>query len=167
MIIDGATIYYGAEIGENTDVWHFTLIRKNAKIGNNCSIGSYTEIAHHVKIGDNVRIHSHCFISEHTIIKEGVWIGPRVCITNSRYPSFEGAKLSIEPVTIERNAIIGANVTILPGVTIGENSFVGAGSVVTKNVKKGEVVAGNPAKHLKNIKDISVYEYSTLRHKSK
>ena len=126
-------------------------------IGDNCSIGAYAEISHHVNISDGVRIHSKCFIAEYTQIKKGAWIGPCACITNARYPGFEGAKKLIKGVIIEEGVIIGANSTILSGIKIGKDSFIGAGAVVTKDVPENEVWVGNPAKKLKLKSEYSVY----------
>jgi len=144
LIADDTKVYGRNKFGKNVTVWHFVLIRENNVIGNNVSIGSYTEIAHHVKIGNNVRIHSKCFIPEHTVIENGAWIGPCVTITNDRHPQTEGKHR--KGVKIGKGAVVGANSTIMANV--GERATVGAGSVITKPVPKGETWAGNPGRKL-------------------
>jgi len=144
-IRSGAIIYRNVELGENIHIGHNALIRENCKLGEDVSIGSGCILEHSVTVEDRCRIHSACFIPEFTILKSDCWIGPRVTITNSRYPNTKSSKLELEPVTISSLVIVGANVTILPGVTIGENALIGAGAVITKSVPPGSVVFGNPA----------------------
>lgn len=145
-IRSGSIIYCGSSIGDNFVTGHNVLIREKNLIGDNVSIGSGSIIEHSIVIGDNVRLHSSCFIPEFTIIEDGAWIGPCVTLTNSKYPNQTWSKDKLQACKISRGAIIGANVTILPGVVIGENCLVGAGSVVTKSVPSGKVVFGVPAK---------------------
>jgi acetyltransferase-like isoleucine patch superfamily enzyme len=152
------TIYAGNVIGSGFNTGHGVRIREFNRIGDNVSIGTNTVVEHHVKIEDGVRIHSQAFIPEYSILKKGAWIGPNVVLTNARYPLYPGVKENLEGVIIEEGAKIGANSTILPGVKIGKNALVGAGSVVTKDVKENTVVAGNPAKFLKYADDLSYEE---------
>ena len=147
-------IYAGNKIGNNFQTGHDVFIREENIIGNNVSIGTKTVIEHHVTIEDDVRIHCQCFIPEFTILKKGCWIGPKVVFTNAPYPSAKRTKEFLKGFVVEEGAKIGANSTILPGITIGKNALVGAGSVVTKDVPAGKVVAGNPAKVIKDIKDL-------------
>jgi acetyltransferase-like isoleucine patch superfamily enzyme len=148
-------IYKNNKIGKNFFMGHYVIIRQDNVIGDNVSIGSYTEIAHDVIIEDDVRLHSRCFIPEYTILKRGCWIGPGVVMTNCKYP-LTGDKETRGP-TVGKHAIVGANCTLMPGVVIGDDAVIGAGSVVTKNVPNGEVWAGNPIKYLKRRKDILEY----------
>jgi len=141
-------IYAGNEIGSNFQTGNKANIRELNKIGNNVSIGTLSVIEHHVTIADNVRIHTQAFIPEYTILDESCWLGPNVVITNAKFPTHPNVKNELKGVHVYPKAKIGANCTILPGVEIGENSLVGAGSVVTKNVKSQMIVAGNPAKEL-------------------
>tara|TARA_B100000795_G_scaffold165806_1_gene124724 strand:+ start:73 stop:663 length:591 start_codon:yes stop_codon:yes gene_type:complete len=145
LIRSGTTIYSGNIFGDNFITGNKVNIRENNRIGSNVSIGTLSIIEHSVKIGNNVRIHSGAFIPEHTIIKDDAWIGPRVVITNSKYPGRGNSKELLSGVVISEKAVIGANVTILPGIKIGKNAIIGAGSVVTKNVPDDETYAGNPA----------------------
>jgi acetyltransferase-like isoleucine patch superfamily enzyme len=147
-------IYAGNRIGRNFQTGNKVNIRELNNIGNDVSVGTLSVIEHHVEIGNGVRIHSQVFVPEYSLLEEECWLGPNVVLTNARYPLSPGAKKSLKGPIIRRQAKIGANVTILPGVEIGENALVGAGSVVVRNVPPGAVVAGNPAKIIKNIKDL-------------
>jgi acetyltransferase-like isoleucine patch superfamily enzyme len=151
-------IYAGNSIGDDFQTGHAVLIRENNIIGNNVSIGSQSIIEHSVRIEDNARCHSGVFVPEFSHLKKGSWLGPRVVLTNASYPKSKNAKQNLKGCTVEENAKIGANSTLLPGVSIGANSLVGAGSVVTKSVAEGVVVAGNPARQIKKIADIPEYE---------
>ena len=141
-------IYPHTTIGENFTHGHWVLIRENCQISDNVSIGSFCDIEDEVTIGNNVRIHSRCFLPRHTVIKDDAWIGPCVCICNDKYPGkrYETRIKRREGVSIRKLAVIGANVTILPGCIIGKGAVVGAGSVVTKDVPCGAIVYGNPAR---------------------
>jgi acetyltransferase-like isoleucine patch superfamily enzyme len=144
-------IYLDSQIGNNFATGHHVLIRNHCSIGNNVSIGSSSIIEHNVKIADNVRIHSATFIPEYSILEEGCWIGPRVVLTNSKYPRSKNSKDFLKGVTVGKNAKIGANSTILPGIKIGKGALIGAGSVVTKDVNDFEVVVGNPSKKINHL----------------
>jgi len=122
-------------------------IYPTAGFGKNVQVGAYTEIGNNVQIGDNVRIGAMCFIPEGVIIHSGAFIAPRTTFTNDRFPPSDKSKW--EQTIIEKNARIGAGVTILCGLTIGEGALIGAGSTVTKSVPAGETWAGNPARRLK------------------
>ena len=145
LIRAGSTIYRGSTFGRGLHVGHNVLIRENCTIGKNCSIGSYSILEHSVALENNVRIHSRCFLPEFTYIEEDAWIGPCVVFTNSKYPNRMDSKSCLQGVVVKKGAIIGANSTILPGVIIGPHAIIGAGSVVTKSVRGGVVVYGNPA----------------------
>jgi acetyltransferase-like isoleucine patch superfamily enzyme len=147
-------IYAGNKIGNSFQTGNHATIREENTIGNNVSIGTKSDVQHHVRIEDAVRIHTLAFIPEHTILQKGAWIGPKVCITNAPYPNSPIAKAHLKKVIIEENAKIGANATILPGVTIGKNALVGAGAVVTKDVLPATVVVGNPAHVLKKVHEL-------------
>jgi len=147
-------IYAGNKISSNFQTGHHVMIREFNEIGCHVSIGTNSVIEHHVKLGNNVRIHSNAFIPEFSILKDGVWIGPNVVLTNAYHPLCPKAKECLKGPTIYKNAKIGANSTILPDIKIGENSLIGAGSVVVKDVPPNVVVAGNPARILKSISDL-------------
>ncbi len=149
LIRAGTYIYENNLIGDDFTTGNRAIIRESNVIGNNVSIGSMTSLAHSIKIEDNVRIHSQCFIPEFSVIKKGAWIGPGVFFTNSKYPNQSNSKKYLKGPIIEDEVIIGANVTILPNVTIGSKSIIGAGSVVTSDVPKNRIFVGNPAIEIK------------------
>lgn len=150
-------IYAGNVIGDRFQTGHGTLIREDNRIGHDVSIGSASIVEHHVIIEDGARIHSQAFVPEFSRLAEKCWVGPRVVITNARYPVSQGVKDSLQGATIGRRAKIGANATLLPGVTIGDDALVGAGSVVTKDVPNEQVVVGNPARVVNTVRDIPAY----------
>lgn len=117
---------------------------QSGSIGENCTIHSHVWIGDRVNIGNNVRIQAFSFIPNGVRIANNVFIGPHVCFTNDKYPPSDGSLW--EPIIVGEGASIGANATILPGVTIGRGARIGAGSVVTKDVPEGETWVGNPAK---------------------
>lgn len=151
VIRAGTYIYAGNTIGDNFQSGNKANIRELNHIGSNVSIGTLSVIEHHVKISDNVRIHSQAFVPEYTILENGCWLGPNVVITNARYPKHPNIKNNLVGAHIHRNSKVGANVTILPGINIGENSLIGAGSVVTKDVPGDVIFVGNPASFLGNV----------------
>ena len=144
-------IYAGNRIGDDFQTGNKVNIRESNEIGNNVSIGTLSVIEHHVRIGNGVRMHSQVFVPEFTVIEEDAWLGPNVVITNAKYPLSPGAKETLAGPLVRKGAKIGANSTILPGIVIGENALVGAGSVVVKDVPPGAVVIGNPARVIKYI----------------
>ena len=123
-------------IGENTNIWQFCVILKNAQIGSNCNICSHVFIENDVKIGNNVTIKNGVQIWDGIEIEDNVFIGPNVTFCNDRYPKSGNRNFKLEKIIIKKGASIGANSTILPGVPIGENAMIAAGSIVTKNVEK-------------------------------
>ena len=154
LIRSHTIIYSGNSIGHHFQTGHGVLLREKNRIGNDVSIGTHTVIEHHVTIGNNVRIHSGAFIPEYSILEDDCWIGPHVVLTNAKYPKSKNVKKKLQGPCIKKGAIIGANVTILPGVIIGENTLVGAGSVVTEKIPANYVVAGSPAKKINVLKNL-------------
>lgn len=145
------TIYAGNQIGDNFETGQGTSVREDNVIGNNVRIGTNTVLEFGNRIGDNVRIHSGCFL-EMVTIEDNVFIGPNVVFTDDPHPmKCPKYKECLGGPIVKELARIGANSTILPGVTIGRNALVGAGSVVTKDVPGNAVVAGNPAKVIKTV----------------
>jgi len=141
-------------IGEGTKVWAFSHIMEGSKIGKNCVIGEGVHIGSNVIIGENCKIQNHAILYEGVILGDNVFIGPNVVTTNDIQPKALGAwKDRFRKTVFENNSSIGANSTIICGVTIKSNSLVGAGSVVTRDVESNTVVVGNPAKFLRYLKD--------------
>jgi UDP-2-acetamido-3-amino-2,3-dideoxy-glucuronate N-acetyltransferase len=147
-----AIIDIGAIIGINTKIWHFTHICSKAKIGKNVTIGQNCYIDNNVIIGDNCKIQNNVSIYDGVIIKNNVFIGPSVVFTNDLYPkSHHHNGWEKKKTIIENNVSIGANCTIICNNTIHENSLIGAGSVVTKDISANYLAYGNPAKLIRKI----------------
>ncbi|MCX7876362.1 MAG: acetyltransferase [Melioribacteraceae bacterium] len=137
------------EIGEGTKIWHFSHIQSGAKIGKNCVLGQNVNIANNVIIGNNVKIQNNVSVYEGVILEDYVFCGPSVVFTNikdprSKFPQ-SGSKFYIKTI-VKEGATLGANSTIVCGVSIGKYAFIGAGAVVTKDIPDYALVVGNPAK---------------------
>jgi acetyltransferase-like isoleucine patch superfamily enzyme len=139
-----------AEIGEDTVIRDFTNLY-GCKIGKKCKIAAFVEIGRDVVIGDKCAIEAFVFIPPGVTIDDEVFIGPHVCFTNDIKPRAVNPGWKVTKTSIKKGASIGANSTILCGITIGEKAMVAAGSVVTKDVPAKTLVAGNPAKVVKEI----------------
>jgi UDP-2-acetamido-3-amino-2,3-dideoxy-glucuronate N-acetyltransferase len=135
-------------IGEGTNIWQFCVVLAGAIIGNNSNICSHCFIENDVLIGDNVTIKSCVQIWDGITIENDVFIGPNVTFTNDKSPRSKHYPDEFPKTIIKNNASIGGNATILPGITIGEFAMVGAGAVVTKDVKPHSTVVGNPAREI-------------------
>jgi acetyltransferase-like isoleucine patch superfamily enzyme len=134
-------------VGEGSKIWHFVHIRKDVIIGKNCNIGKSVYVDTEVRIGDNVKIQNFVSIYKGVEIEDDVCIGPSVVFTNDLYPrAFIWGEERIIPTIVKKGASLGANSTIICGVTIGEYAMIGAGSVVTKDVPPFGLVFGNPAR---------------------
>lgn len=133
-------------IGEETRIWQFCVILKKATIGKNCNICSHCFIENEVVIGNNVTIKNSVSIYDGITIEDDVFIGPNAAFTNDKNPKSRAQSFNCLRTIIKKGAVIGANATILPGITIGEYAVIGAGCVVTKDVPANQVVIGNPGK---------------------
>jgi len=134
-------------LGDNVQTGHHYLIREETIIGNGTLIGTNVIIEDKCKIGNNVSIQSGVYIPTYCEIGNDVFLGPYAVLTNDKYIGFnDPRKQGLEGVTIDEKASIGANSTILPGLTIGRNAVVGSGAVVTHDVEPGAVVVGAPAR---------------------
>ena len=151
VIRSHTVIYAGNVIGKNFQTGNKANIRELNIIGDNVSVGTLSVIEHHVRIESGARIHTQVFVPEFTILEENSWLGPNVVITNAKYPRSPNVKDELKGAWVKKNAKVGANTTLLPAVTIGENALIGAGSVVTKDVKENTIYAGNPAKFIRQI----------------
>jgi acetyltransferase-like isoleucine patch superfamily enzyme len=130
-----------AKIGENVKIWHFSYVGDNTEIGDNVSIGSLAHIDYDVKIGENTRVEGQVYIPPLSRIGKNVFIGPAAVLTNDPYPMCD----KMIGVSIEDGAIIGARAVIKAGVTVGKNSVVAMGAIVTRDVPENSVAMGSPA----------------------
>ena len=153
-IRSGSTIDDGVRIGDRLETGHNVFIGEDTVIGDDFHIEDNTIIEAGCTLGDRVRVQANCYVAAFTTIEDDVTIGPGVGLANDPHPGSEGHACMRGP-TIERGAQIGMNATILPFVTVGQRSVVGAGSVVTHTVPPELVVAGNPARVLKSISQIT------------
>tara|TARA_Y100001970_G_scaffold41431_2_gene51069 strand:+ start:2674 stop:3249 length:576 start_codon:yes stop_codon:yes gene_type:complete len=136
-------------IGINTKIWHFSHIQSGSKIGENCSIGQNVNIGNNVSIGNNVKIQNNVSVYEGVELEDFVFCGPSMVFTNIKIPRSEFPQRGTDfysKTLVKRSASIGANATIVCGVTIGEYALIGSGAVVTKNVPDYALVVGNPGK---------------------
>ena len=138
-------------IGKNSNIWQFCVVFPHAKIGSSCNISAHVLIENDVVVGNNVTVKSGVQLWDGVTLEDNVFIGPNVTFTNDLFPRSKNSDWKLNKTLVKKDASIGANATILCGVTIGEASMVGAGSVVTKDVPPGEVWVGNPAKFLRKI----------------
>lgn len=144
-----AIIDEGCEIGAGTKIWHFTHLMSQCKLGENCSLGQNVFVASHVQIGNGVKIQNNVSLYEGVFIEDDVFLGPSMVFTNIKNPrSFISQKHAYTQTRIAKGASVGANATIICGIHIGQYAFIGAGAVVTKNIRDFELVIGNPAKHV-------------------
>ena len=145
-IHESAYVDEGAKIGEGTKVWHFCHVMPGAVIGNHCSLGQNVVVMGGTKIGNNVKIQNNVSIYEGVEIEDDVFCGPSMVFTNVVNPrSHVSRKHEYQRTLVRRGASIGANATIVCGVTLGEYCFIGAGAVVTKDVPAHALVVGVPA----------------------
>ncbi|MBJ7879181.1 acyltransferase [Gelidibacter salicanalis] len=136
-------------IGTNTKIWHFSHILSNTKVGDNCSFGQNCMVGPNVTIGNNVKVQNNISIYEGVEIEDDVFIGPSVVFTNVMNPrSFIVRKQEFKKTLIKKGASIGANATIICGNTIGEYAFIGAGTVLTRDVPDFALVVGNPSRQI-------------------
>tara|TARA_Y100000768_G_C23958953_1_gene674266 strand:+ start:777 stop:1280 length:504 start_codon:yes stop_codon:yes gene_type:complete len=136
-------------IGEGTKIWHFSHIQKGTSIGDNCSLGQNVNIGNNVKIGNSVKIQNNVSVYEGVQLEDYVFCGPSMVFTNIKLPRSEFPQRGAEFYTktlVKKSASIGANATIVCGVTIGEYALIGSGAVVTKDVPDFSLVVGNPAR---------------------
>lgn len=142
-----AIIDAGCEIGEETRIWHFSHIMTNCIIGRECSIGQNVVISPEVRIGNRVKIQNNVSVYTGVICEDDVFLGPSAVFTNVINPrSAVVRKNEYKPTLVKKGATIGANATIVCGITLGKYSFIGAGAVVTKDIPDYALVVGNPAR---------------------
>ena len=156
MIQATAQVHSKAKIGDKVMIWNWVQVREDAEIGEGTIISKGVYIDFGVKIGRNVKIQNNVSVYHGVTIEDGVFVGPHVCFTNDKRPRAinpdgslkSAADWEVTPILIRTGASLGANSTILPGVTVGRFAMVGSGAVVTRDVPDYAVVVGNPARRL-------------------
>lgn len=133
-------------VGEGTQIWQYTVVLPGARIGRDCNLNAHCLVENDVVIGDRVTLKSGVFLWDGTTVEDDVFIGPNATFTNDKFPRSRRKPDIFQRIVLKRGASIGANATILGGVTVGEGAIVGAGSVVTRDVPPGAIVRGNPAR---------------------
>ena len=139
----------GVSIGNNSKIWHFSHIQNGSQIGENCSIGQNVNIGNNVKIGNGVKIQNNVSVYEGVELEDYVFCGPSMVFTNVKLPRSEFPQRGSEfysKTIVKKSASIGANATIVCGVTIGKYALIGSGAVVTKDVPAFALVVGNPGR---------------------
>lgn len=142
VIRSGSVLYDGVTIGRQFQTGHHVIVREENQIGDRVCIWSNSVIDYGCRIGNGVKIHSGVYVAQYSVIEEDAFVAPGVVFANDKYP----VSSDLRGPHVKRGARIGVNVTLLPGVVIGEEALVGAGSVVTKDVPSRAVVAGNPCR---------------------
>lgn len=151
FIHPSANVHSSASIGDGTNVWINVQIRENAEIGKNCIISKDVYIDLAVRIGNNCKIQNTVSVYNGVSIQDDVFVGPNVAFTNDKVPRSFNVGWKITPTLVKKGASIGANATIICGITIGEYAMVAAGSVVTRDVLPYTLVMGNPARPVSKI----------------
>lgn len=140
-----------ANIPVSTNIWQFCVVFPDAKIGDNCNICANVLIENEVSVGNNVTVKSGVQLWDGITVEDDVFIGPNATFTNDLFPRSKNPDWKLSKTVIKKGSSIGANATILCGITIGEKAMIGAGSVVTKDVPDGELWVGNPAHFVRKI----------------
>ena len=149
FVHETAIIDQGAQIGTNSKIWHFTHVMGSAHIGQNCNIGQNVYIDKNVTIGNGVKIQNNVSVYANVTIEDDCFLGPSMVFTNVMNPrAFVERKTEFKNTLVKKGCSIGANATIVCGTTLGEYSFIGAGTVVTKDVPNFAMVVGVPAKQI-------------------
>ncbi|MBB6091597.1 UDP-2-acetamido-3-amino-2,3-dideoxy-glucuronate N-acetyltransferase [Povalibacter uvarum] len=144
-----ALVDEGAVVGDGTRIWHWVHVSPKAKIGKGCSLGQNVYVGNRVTIGDNVKIQNNVSVYDNVTLEDDVFCGPSMVFTNVYNPrSAVTRKDEYRDTLVKRGATLGANCTIVCGVVVGENAFVGAGSVVNRNVPAFALMVGVPAKQI-------------------
>ena len=149
FVHDSSYIDENVSVGKGTKIWHFSHIQSGAVVGNNCSIGQNVNIANNVKIGNHVKIQNNVSVYEGVELEDYVFCGPSMVFTNIKVPRSEFPQKGSDyyaKTLVKKSASIGANATIVCGVTIGEYSLIGSGAVITKDVPSYALVVGNPGR---------------------
>ena len=149
FIHESSYVDENVQIGEGTKIWHFSHVQSGASIGKNCSIGQNVNVGNNVKIGNHVKIQNNVSVYEGVELEDYVFCGPSMVFTNIKVPRSEFPQRGTEfysKTLVKKSASIGANATIVCGVTIGEYAMIGSGTVVTKDVPAYALIVGNPSR---------------------
>jgi UDP-2-acetamido-3-amino-2,3-dideoxy-glucuronate N-acetyltransferase len=147
FIHETAMVDDGAQIGSGTKIWHFCHVMRTAKIGENCVLGQNVFVGNKAVLGDNVKVQNNVSVYEGVVCEDDVFLGPSMVFTNVVNPrSAVNRKEEFKTTLVKKGATIGANSTIVCGVTLGEYCFIGAGAVITKDVKPFALMVGVPAR---------------------
>ncbi|MCP3953449.1 MAG: N-acetyltransferase [Desulfobacterales bacterium] len=152
FVHESAYIDDNCHIGTGTKIWHFCHIMTGATMGENCNLGQNVVIGPGVRVGHNCKIQNNVSVYSGVILEDGVFCGPSMVFTNVYNPRAELRKMDQARTTlVKKGATLGANSTIVCGITIGRYAFIGAGAVVTDNVPDHALVVGNPARHIGHV----------------
>lgn len=151
----GTVIYVGSRIGRGLQTGHGVVIREENLIGDDVQIWSHAVIDYGCRIGNRVKIHCHGYVAQFTTLEDDVFLAPGVTIANDPHPGCPASRECMRGPTVRRGAQIGAGVTLLPGIVIGEHALIGAGSVVTRDIPARAVAYGNPARVVRTIDDLT------------
>ncbi|SCG76577.1 acyltransferase [Micromonospora inositola] len=141
-----ADVEEGAKVGDGTKVWHLAHIRSTAQVGAGCIIGRNVYVDAGVSVGDLVKIQNNVSVYQGVTLEDEVFVGPSAVFTNDFRPRAQNPDWEITPTMVRKGASIGANATLVCGIEVGEYAMIAAGSVVTKDVRPYQLVAGNPAR---------------------
>jgi UDP-2-acetamido-3-amino-2,3-dideoxy-glucuronate N-acetyltransferase len=141
-----AIIEDGARIGPGSRVWHHCHVREGAVVGRECTLGKNVFVDQGAVIGDRVKIQNNVSVYTGVVLGDDVFVGPSAVFTNDRFPRAANSEWQVEDTLVQRGASIGANATVVCGVSLGQLCVVGAAAVVTRSVEAHEVVLGNPAR---------------------
>jgi acetyltransferase-like isoleucine patch superfamily enzyme len=156
----GTTIHGGTTIGSDLETGHNVVIREQNRIGDDFSIWSNSVVDYGCAIGSGVKVHCNVYIAQFTVIEDEVFLAPGVAIANDLHPGCPFSQQCRRGPLIKKGAQIGMSATLLPFISVGEHAVIGAGSVVTRDVPPYTVVCGNPARVLKDVRDVScIKEY--------
>jgi acetyltransferase-like isoleucine patch superfamily enzyme len=151
MFIHPSSDVQSKQIGEGTRIWQYVVILPEAVIGRDCNICSHCFIENKVVVGDRVTVKCGVQLWDGVTLEDDVFVGPNATFTNDLQPRSRNSAAQLLPTVVKKGASIGANSTILPGLTIGEGAMVGAGAVVTKDVPPRALVIGNPARVVRSL----------------
>jgi acetyltransferase-like isoleucine patch superfamily enzyme len=154
-IRSGTVIYGGVRIGKNLQTGHNVVIREENQIGDGFSIWNNSVIDYGCRIGSGVKIHCNCYVAQFTVVEDSAFMAPGVIIANDIHPGCEFSSKCMRGPHIGKRAQIGVNVTILPFVSIGEGCLIGGGSVVTKDLPSFSLAYGNPARVVRDVRDLT------------